>query len=49
MKPAIEPVPLGTESVLGILVDSESTIKDFDKKADVSQWNICDDDDLAQL
>jgi len=37
---SIEPVPLGTESVLGILVDSETTIKDFDKKADISQWNI---------
>lgn len=37
---SIEPVPLGTESVLGVLVDSETTIKDFDKKADVSQWNI---------
>lgn len=37
---AIEPVPLGSESVLGILVDTESTIQDFDRKADVSQWNI---------
>jgi hypothetical protein len=37
---AIEPVPLGSESVLGILVDSESTIQHFDQKADVSQWNI---------
>src|SRR3982074_1161162 len=37
---AIEPVPLGSDSVLGIIVDSESTIKDFDRKADVSQWNI---------
>jgi hypothetical protein len=37
---SIEPVPLGTESVLGVLVDSETTIKDFDKKTDVSQWNI---------
>src|SRR5438309_2271844 len=37
---AIEPVAVGTESVLGIIVDSESTIQDFDKKADVSQWNI---------
>jgi hypothetical protein len=37
---AIEPVPLGSESVLGIIVDSESTLKDFDRKADVSQWNI---------
>jgi hypothetical protein len=37
---AIEPVPMGSESVLGIIVDNESTIQDFDKKADVSQWNI---------
>ncbi|MGH9970790.1 MAG: hypothetical protein ACREBG_23770 [Pyrinomonadaceae bacterium] len=37
---AIEPVPLGSESVLGIIVDSESSLKDFDRKADVSQWNI---------
>src|SRR5256885_6541665 len=37
---AIEPVPIGSESVLGIIVDSESTIQNFDQKADVSQWNI---------
>src|SRR5882672_9123140 len=37
---AIEPVPMGSESVLGIIVDNESTIQDFDHKADVSQWNI---------
>lgn len=37
---AIDSVPLGSESVLGIIVDSESTIRDFDKKADVSQWSI---------
>ncbi|CAN5650310.1 hypothetical protein BH20ACI3_BH20ACI3_28040 [soil metagenome] len=37
---AVEPVPLGSESVLGIIVDSESTIQNFDRKADVSQWNI---------
>ncbi len=37
---AIEPVAVGSESVLGIIVDSESTIRDFDKKADVSQWNM---------
>src|SRR5258706_514732 len=37
---SVNPVPLGNESVLGIIVDSESTIQDFDKKADVSQWNI---------
>src|SRR5439155_24172422 len=37
---SIEPVPLGTESVLGVLVDSETTIKNFDQKADVSQWSM---------
>src|SRR2546430_1650638 len=37
---SVESVPLGSESVLGIIVDNESTIQDFDKKADVSQWNI---------
>src|SRR6195256_6134039 len=37
---AVEPVPLGNESVLGIIVDSESNIQDFDQKTDVSQWNI---------
>ena len=37
---AIEPVSLGSQSVLGILVDTDSTIQDFERKADVSQWNI---------
>src|ERR1044071_1464963 len=37
---SVNPVPLGTESVLGILVDTDSTIQNFDQKADVSQWNI---------
>src|SRR5438045_4861670 len=37
---AVTPVPLGTESVLGILVDTDSTIQNFDQKADVSQWSI---------
>src|SRR5438552_6567862 len=37
---AVNPVPLGSESVLGILVDTDSTIQNFDQKADVSQWNI---------
>lgn len=37
---AIEPVSLGSEKVLGLIVDSESTIQDFDRKADVSQWSI---------
>src|SRR2546429_5421531 len=37
---AVNPVPLGSESVLGVLVDTDSTIQNFDQKADVSQWNI---------
>src|SRR5881394_1073601 len=37
---AVNPVPVGNESVLGIIVDAESTIQNFDQKADVSQWNI---------
>ncbi len=37
---AVNAVPLGSESVLGILVDTDSTIQNFDQKADVSQWNI---------
>lgn len=37
---SVNAVPLGSESVLGILVDTDSTIQDFDRKADVSQWNI---------
>src|SRR5438874_12498320 len=37
---AVNPVQLGSESVLGILVDTDSTIQNFDQKADVSQWNI---------
>src|ERR1044072_7705713 len=37
---SVNAVPLGTESVLGILVDTDSTIQDFDRKADVPQWNI---------
>jgi hypothetical protein len=37
---AIDSVPLGSESVLGIIVDRESTIQNFDQKTDVSQWSI---------
>src|ERR1041384_6836430 len=37
---AIEPVPLGNGAVLGVIVDSDSTIQNFDQKMDVSQWNI---------
>src|SRR5689334_18163634 len=37
---AIDPVPLGSESILGIIVDTDSTIQNFDQKADVSQWDL---------
>src|SRR5260370_17655707 len=37
---AITPVPLGSESVLGILVDTESTMQNFNQKPDFSHWNI---------
>src|SRR6266567_6165895 len=37
---AVNPVPLNGGAVLGIIVDSDSTIQNFDQKADVSQWNI---------
>lgn len=37
---SVNAVPLGTESVLGIIVDTDSTIQKFDQKADVSQWSI---------
>ena len=37
---AVNPVPLSGESVLGIIVDSDSTIQNFDHKVDVSQWDI---------
>jgi hypothetical protein len=37
---AVSPVTLNGESVIGIIVDSDSTIQSFDQKADVSQWNI---------
>lgn len=37
---AVNPVQVNSESILGILVDTDSTIQNFDQKADVSQWNI---------
>src|SRR6185436_14261747 len=37
---AVNAVPLDSGSVLGVLVDTDSTIQNFDQKADVSQWNI---------
>ena len=33
-------VPLGSDSILGIIVDTDSTIQNFDQKADVSQWDL---------
>jgi len=37
---SVNPVPLGSESILGIIVDTDSTIQNFDQKADVSQWDL---------
>src|ERR1041384_676651 len=37
---AVNPIELGSESILGILVDSDSTLQNFDQKADVSQWDL---------
>src|SRR5678810_1203931 len=37
---AVEPVPRGNGAVLGIIVDTDSTIQNFDQKTDVSQWDI---------
>ena len=37
---AVHPVPVGSESILGIIVDTDSTIQNFDQKADVSQWDL---------
>jgi len=37
---AVNPVALGGESILGIIVDTDSTIQNFDQKADVSQWDL---------
>ena len=37
---AVNPVSLNSESILGILVDTDSTLQNFDQKADVSQWDL---------
>jgi hypothetical protein len=37
---AVNPVTLNSESILGIIVDTDSTIQNFDQKADVSQWDL---------
>jgi hypothetical protein len=37
---AVNAVTLDSGSVLGVLVDTDSTIQDFDRKADVSQWDL---------
>jgi len=37
---AVNPIELGSESILGIIVDTDSTLQNFDQKADVSQWDL---------
>lgn len=37
---AVTPVTLNSESILGIIVDTDSTLQNFDRKADVSQWDL---------
>jgi len=37
---AVNPVPLDTESILGISVDTDSSLPNLDQKADVSQWDL---------
>ncbi len=37
---AVNPVSFGSESILGIIVDTDSTLQNFDQKADVSQWDL---------
>jgi hypothetical protein len=37
---AVNPVSLGSEAILGIIVDTDSTLQNFDRKADVSQWDL---------
>ena len=46
---AIEPVPLGNGSVLGIIVDTDSTIQNFDQKVGRFAVEHLHNDDLAQL
>jgi hypothetical protein len=37
---AVNPIQLNSESILGIIVDTDSTLQNFDQKADVSQWDL---------
>jgi hypothetical protein len=37
---AVNPVAIDSESILGIIVDTDSTLQNFDQKVDVSQWNL---------
>src|ERR1041384_7766029 len=37
---AVNPVPLDSESILGIIVNTDSSLQNFDQKADVSQWDL---------
>lgn len=36
----IKPGPNGTDVVLGVPYDKEATIKDVERKLDVSSWNM---------
>jgi hypothetical protein len=36
----VQPGPNGTEVVLGVLYDKEATLKDVERKLDVSSWNM---------
>lgn len=37
---AVAPGPNGTDAVLGVLFDKESTLKDIDRQMDVSSWKM---------
>jgi hypothetical protein len=37
---AVNPVSMDSQSLLGIIVDTDSTLQNFDQKADVSQWDL---------
>ena len=37
---AVNPVSMNSESILGIIVDTDTTVQNFDQKADVSQWDL---------
>ena len=37
---AVNPVSVDSESLLGIIVDTDTTLQNLDQKADVSQWDL---------